>query len=347
MKILAFFNNKSGVGKTSLVYHLSWIFAELGVNVVAIDLDPQSNLTSSFLEDELLVELWEGSQSLRTPLGWAKAPLELLGDIGGPDLIEVDARIGLIPGNLGLSLYEDRLAEAWGGCLHENPDIAAYAFLVTTAFDRIIEQAARRHTADLALIDVGPNLGAINRAALISVDHVVIPVAADLFSLQGLRSVGPILRSWSNGWAERKKRSRNLPGFHLPMPSGKMEPAGYVVQRPSVRPNEPIAAYRRWIARIPEVYHAEVLGRPASEGVPSPDPMALATLKNYPSLMLMAQEARKPMFALKPADGAIGGHVAAVQDCHRAFRHLAARIAAACGFSTLLRGTGSSLAHSE
>ena len=50
MIVIAFFNNKGGVGKTTLVYHLAWMFAEMGVNVVAADLDPQSNLTSMFLE---------------------------------------------------------------------------------------------------------------------------------------------------------------------------------------------------------------------------------------------------------------------------------------------------------
>ena len=41
MKTVAFFNHKGGVGKTSLVYHLSWMYADLGLNVVAADLNPQ------------------------------------------------------------------------------------------------------------------------------------------------------------------------------------------------------------------------------------------------------------------------------------------------------------------
>ena len=61
------------------------------------------------------------------------------------------------------------------------------------------------------------------------------------------------------------------------------------------------------------------------------DPHCLATLKHYRSLMPLAQEARKPMFFLRPADGAIGGHMTAVQDCYRDFRGLARRIADRCG----------------
>ena len=49
----------------------------------------------------------------------------------------------------------------------------------------------------------------------------------------------------------------------------------------------------------------------------------LAQLKDYRSLMPMAQEASKPMFLLKPADGAIGGHQQAVTDCYQDFRRLA------------------------
>ena len=285
MKTLAFFNNKGGVGKTSLVYHLSWMFAEMGVNVVAIDLDPQSNLTSSFLEDEQLIELWDAGPSSRSMRGLIQPLLDRLGDIGPPDPIEIDSRIGLVPGDLGLSLFEDRLAETWGRCFDDNTANASDAFRVTTAFYRIMEQAARQRGADLVLIDVGPNLGAINRAALVSADHVVIPLAADLFSLQGLRNLGPTLRSWRYGWEDRKKhRTRTLPRFDLPIPSGKMNPVGYVVMQPSVRENYPVAAYRRWIERIPRVYYREVLERPEDEGIPNPDPMALATLKNYRSL---------------------------------------------------------------
>jgi cellulose biosynthesis protein BcsQ len=41
--VIAFFNNKGGVGKTSLVYHLAWMYRDLGLNVLAADLDPQAN----------------------------------------------------------------------------------------------------------------------------------------------------------------------------------------------------------------------------------------------------------------------------------------------------------------
>ncbi|MGH8575120.1 MAG: ParA family protein, partial [Gammaproteobacteria bacterium] len=64
--IITFFNNKGGVGKTSLVYHLSWMLADLGHRVVAADLDPQANLTASFLDEEQIEELWSTSEARTT-----------------------------------------------------------------------------------------------------------------------------------------------------------------------------------------------------------------------------------------------------------------------------------------
>ena len=46
--------------------------------------------------------------------------------------------------------------------------------------------------------------------------------------------------------------------------------------------------------------------------------------------MAMAHEARKPMFHLRAADGALGGHIHAVQDCYADFKALAASIADRC-----------------
>ena len=43
-------------------------------------------------------------------------------------------------------------------------------------------------------MDIGPNLGALNRAVLVSADHIVVPLAADLYSLRSLHNLGPTLR---------------------------------------------------------------------------------------------------------------------------------------------------------
>jgi hypothetical protein len=108
-----------------------------------------------------------------------------------------------------------------------------------------------------------------------------------------------------------------------------MQPVGYIVLQHSVRLDRPVKAYDRWIARIPEVYRTAVLNEPGRVDVTvEDDPHSLALLKHYRSLMPLAQEAHKPMFSLKPADGAIGSHVQAVKSAYQDFQNLAQRIEA-------------------
>jgi chromosome partitioning protein len=325
VKSLVFFNNEGGVGKTSLVYHLAWMYADLGYNVVAVDMDPQANLSSMFLAEERLEELWPDSDHPGTILGAVGPILRGIGDIGTPHVEDVRSRLGVIVGDLGLSRFEAKLSAAWPGCMDRDES----AFRVISAFYRLIVKAAEVRGAELVLIDVGPNLGAINRSAILAADYVVVPLAADLFSLQGLKNLGPNLREWRQEWTDRL--ARRPADANLQLPSANMQPIGYVILQHAVRLDRPVQAYERWVARIPNVYATEVLGN-ALGGTKSvsQDPHCLATLKNYRSLMPLAQDALKPMFFLKPADGALGGHMSAVQNCYKDFKRLAEKIASKC-----------------
>ena len=325
MKTIAFFNNKGGVGKTTLVYHLAWMYAELGVSVVAADLDPQANLSAMFLDEERLEELWPDGDHPESILGSVSPILRGLGDIREPHVERIADNLGLVVGDLGLSRFEARLSSAWPDCMAGDEA----AFRTESAFHRTILQAAEAQEADIVLIDVGPNLGAINRAAIIAANSVVFPLAPDLFSLQGLRNLGPTLRNWRNEWQDRLDRRPDDPDLSLP--SADMTPAGYVVMQHAVRSGRPVQAYQKWMARIPGVYHEEALGRAGGNAASTEtDTECLATLKHYRSLMPMAQEARKPMFHLRAADGALGGHIHAVQECYEDFRKLAESIAVKC-----------------
>lgn len=322
MRTVAFFNNKGGVGKTTLVYHLAWVYADMGVKVVAVDLDPQANLSAMFLEEDRLEELWLSPGPARTVLGPVRPLLEGEGGIEDPH-VEAVGDLGLLVGDLSLSGLEDELSQQWPQCLEGRKR----AFRVVAAFHEVLSRASEAQEADLVLIDVGPNLGSINRSALISADHVVIPLVPDLYSIIGLQNLGPRLREWRRGWNERLEKSPE--GLHLPR--GLMNPAGYVVTQHAVRLDRPVMAYARWTGRIPSAYRESVLQEGSVDFAVEEDPCCLALLKHYRSLMPLAMEARKPMFHLKPADGAIGGHTASVQDCHKDFLLLALRIAQQAG----------------
>ena len=322
--VLTFFNNKGGVGKTSLVYHVAWMLARQGVRVVAVDLDPQANLTAAFLSEEEMEDLWQrGEAGAPTTIYRAIEPLTKVGDLRAAELVRPFPELALVPGDLALSGFEDQLSGEWPNALGSG---SLYRpFRVLTSFWQVAQLAAEEHRAALIVADVGPNLGAINRSALIASDHVAVPLAADLFSLQGLRNLGPTLRGWRKDWQKRLD-NWSQPGFALP--KGAMDPIGYLVQQHSVRLDRPVKAYDRWAQRIPEEYRESVLGQRPGKAPqhPSQDPHCLGTLKHYRSLVPLAQEARKPIFELTAADGALGAHATAVQLARKDFSALARTI---------------------
>ena len=296
---------------------------------MAADLDPQANLTSMFLEERDMEKLLEPDHPRNTVHGALMPLLQGIGDIKPPTVQAPAPGISLIPGDLALSQAEDEFSSQWPLCLDGNER----AFRVITALSRIIENARDEAGAELVLIDVGPNLGAINRAALIASDFVAVPLSPDLFSLQGLRNLGPTLRIWRKGWTDRVAIGRELNGLSaLSMPSGNISPIGYMVLQHAVRLDRPVRAYARWMDAIPGEYRESILGDdPGRTPRIDKDENCLGMLKHYRSLMANAQDARKPMFKLTSADGAIGGHINAVQDCYRDFRALAREVAERCG----------------
>ena len=325
--VLTFFNNKGGVGKTSLVYHLAWMLSDMGHQVLACDLDPQANLTAAFLDEERLERLWENDddQRGRTILQCIR-PLTKVGDIKEPSLVKIANSLSLIPGDLALAGFEDTLSAEWPNALGSNPTELFRPFRILTAFSTVMQSGAAKIDASVILADVGPNLGAINRSALIATDYIIVPLGADLFSLQGLRNLGPTLNRWRQDWQRRRE---NWESADFPLPAGRMQPVGYVVQQHSVRLNRPIQAYDKWVNRMPREYARNLLNdqKGPYPATPAQDEQhALATVKHYRSLVPMAQEARKPIFHLTAADGAIGSHAAAANDARRDFKEVAKKI---------------------
>ena len=322
--VLTFFNSKGGVGKTSLVYHLAWMLSDMGYRALACDLDPQANLTAAFLNEERLEKLWDDDTGGQTIMQCIR-PLTRAGDIQTPALVRITPSLDLIPGDLALAGFEDTLSTEWPNALGSGE---LYRPLrVLTAFSTVMQDGAQQMNADIVLADVGPNLGAINRSALIATDYIIVPLGVDLFSLQGLRNLGPSLRRWREDWGKRKD---NWVKPEFALPAGAMQPIGYVVQQHGVRLSRPVRAYDKWVNRMPEVYARNLLGDTEGPYAATPaqdERHALATVKHYRSLVPMAQEARKPIFHLTTADGAIGSHAAAANDARRDFKRLASKIA--------------------
>jgi hypothetical protein len=275
------------------------------------------------LDDDRLEQLWK-LKPRPTIYGAIEKLRRGIGDVERVAAEAVTGSIVLVPGDLQLSELEDDLSQEWPKCL----DSDERAFRVTTSLYRVVADAGERHGADIAMLDVGPNFGAINRAALIAADYVLVPVAPDLFSMQGLENVGPRLAKWRGEWRDRLDRA---PELEFSLPAGTMASLGYVVVRHSVLAGGAVKAFQRWIDRMPGAYRHSFGQPPAADLDIASDEYCLGQLKDFRSLMPMAQEAKKPMFLLKPADGAIGGHQGAVRQAYTDFRVLAERIVTAMG----------------
>ncbi|MBE2280177.1 MAG: AAA family ATPase [Ignavibacteriaceae bacterium] len=327
MKTLIFFNNISRIGKTTLVYNFSYMLSELGYKTLAVDLDPQSNLTSMFLSGEELFDLYS-NENRSNSIAFGIKPYEKgSGDIAPVPVYNINENLALLPGDIDLSLFEDKLSFAWNNCAAGD----AEALKIITSIYRIINAAATKINADFTIIDAGPNFGAINRSALISADYVVIPVTTGIFSLHGLESLGNRINVWKSKWQEIIDNNNDK---GLLLPNAKIEPLGYIILQNGVRNSSPVKTFKSWSDQIPEIYYRSVLNKvkPKSKNLHN-DYYCLSLLKHYYSLTQMSAEAKKPVFLLKPADGVIGAHSQAVLNAQRDFKDLVQNVLVRTGIT--------------
>ena len=148
MKSVAVFNNDGGIGKTSLVYHLAWMYARLDCNVLVADLDPQANLTSMFLNDDELEDLWVDDREDGTIYTCLRPLLEGAGDALTPHVTEPTAGLGLVAGDMLLSGVEDELASQWLGCLDRKPESFRALGAISRALRGGGEEGCRRPDLD-------------------------------------------------------------------------------------------------------------------------------------------------------------------------------------------------------
>ena len=120
------------------------------------------------------------------------------------------------------------------------------------------------------------------------------------------------------------------------MPQGEMKPVGYVLMQHAERLGRPTKAYAKWQKRLPVAYRESVLNVQSGD-LMGADENQIQRIKHYRSLMPMAMEARKPMFSLRSADGAIGSHQANVQQCYDDFETLVTAIADRTGLKEMHR----------
>jgi cellulose biosynthesis protein BcsQ len=199
MKTLALFNHKGGVGKTTLAINLADAMVDLGLKVLLIDADPQCNLTSFFLDEKQLDALLGESDDVNGGTIWSaiKPVIDGKGPIKSIEPFEIRDGLFVCPGDVLLADYEEELPAAWTGSFARK----GRDYDVMCALSRAARDMGIAYEVDVLIYDVGPNVGPLNRTILLDSDFFATPVAADLFSLRALSTVGRSLARWITDWA--------------------------------------------------------------------------------------------------------------------------------------------------
>lgn len=216
MKSIAFFNNKGGVGKSTLAYHTGYALSELGYRVLLLDLDPQSNLTLFGIQPDELDKIWtveepfiddfekasKSSKSLKNLISGSRSIHFLLKptEDGVSDFDQIckvrplAKGLDLIPGRLSLHMYEDKLSSRWSDAYRGDP----LAIRTIAKIRKICEEYGEKNGYDYVLLDTSPSLGILNKVIISTADGIVVPCGPDLFSLYGIRNIGRALGQWKS-----------------------------------------------------------------------------------------------------------------------------------------------------
>lgn len=217
MKLLSVFNNKGGVGKTTLTFHLAHALSELGHKVLLLDADPQCNLTIYSIPVEKIHNIWEeedecielGIEQFRKKkkaseldalhnktrsLHYLLQPtIDGTGEFDKlPPPHKITAGLHLVPGRLSIHEFEEKVSTRWSDAYRGD----ALAIRTITKIRNIAEEYARKNKYDYVIIDTSPSLGALNKIIISTVDGFFVPAAPDMFSLYGIRNIGNSLRKW-------------------------------------------------------------------------------------------------------------------------------------------------------
>ncbi|MGJ3258884.1 MAG: ParA family protein [Rhodospirillales bacterium] len=311
MDSIAFFNNKGGVGKTTLLCNVA-AFASLHLekSVCVIDADPQCNATQYFFNETSLGQIF--SDDGFTILDIVD-PLTQ-GEGFSQEIETKRARsfgLDVLPGDPKLALVEDFLAQDWGNA--KSGDIRGIK--TNLVFSDLL---SRMDNYDLVFIDVSPSLGAINRSILLSADYFMSPMSIDIFSLKAFENIAKWISDWTSDWdkgIDNVKDPRRLPDLEY----GQAEFLGYVTQQYLAKKDSSgrrrgVRAYENIRNQIDEIIKECGL----DEGIRG-QPFEIGTVPNLFSLIPMSQSNNKPVFELVARDGVVGAHFAKVKDAESIF----------------------------
>lgn len=314
---VCFFNNKGGVGKTTLACNIgSFLALEKNKKVLIIDADPQCNATQLILTEETTKRLYDtnettGATSLHDilePIRAGDASLRPPFKPIGPESNRFG--VSIIPGHPAIALLEDKLSQNWTNFLGGDLGGARVSNWNTQLLKHI------SNDFDIVIYDVGPSLGALNRSVLIGVDFFISPMGCDIFSLIGIDNIAQWLKQWKEQYNRNMELTikQNTPTatttYEIQPNSEQISQfIGYTVQQyitKTIRSERrPTAAFESIMKSIPARIN-EALSSAIAPSL-SETELRLGDVPHMYSLVPLAQTANAPVHGLNNKDGLSGG----------------------------------------
>lgn len=334
------FNNKGGVGKTTLTCNIAAFISEnLGKRVLIVDCDPQCNTTQLLMGQEFSSELYWGKNGADknserySTISDILQPIEdgdsqINSDIKVVDKSQNRFKVDLIPGNPKFSIIEDRLGSSWHDLL--GGDIGGIR--KTNWNTVLLQQLSGRY--DIIFYDLGPSLGSINRSVLIGCDYFVTPMGTDIFSILGIRNIA----EWLEAWIALYENSLRLGEERFPgrLASFNIDSTikikhgylGYTIQQYITKSKQgvrrPTKAYEQIINSVPTVIEStfENFLKTNLEK----DDFKLGDVPHLYSLIPLAQSNSSPILSLKGADGLVGAQFSQQEEYKKILTQIVGKI---------------------
>jgi chromosome partitioning protein len=312
-KIITLYNHKGGVSKTTTTFNLAHLLSSSGKKILAVDADPQSNLTELMLA-QLIAELDEKERETGEEVELdGTSLLQLLkpridGDIPEISLdsvktITINENLELLRGDVNLSSIEDSLAEAhiqrFSNKAHEKRTYVAIG--------DILQRYGDANNIDYILIDVGPSSGALTRSCFLACDGYFVPTAPDRFNVQAIATLSTIIKKWMG---DHQQIIDDFTELNLPIRKGLPKFLGVILQNYKIRDGIPKPTYQMWMDRIPlkvesSLFPAITKFNTETHDVTSNlkgDHIVVTSIRDFEGLIPIMQEHGKPMFNISRDD---------------------------------------------
>ena len=320
MKSIVVFNNKGGVGKTTLLCNLaSYLSIKKRKKILIIDTDPQCNATAYMFPYPQIEDIYSTNKEtiyeIVKPLQRGKG----FKDGNLPIITSPYFSVDVIVGDPQLSLSEDFLSKDW-----LDGKAGDFRGLQTTLLFKDLLSKLKEY--DYVFFDVGPSLGALNRSVLAASDFFIVPMSSDIFSLQALENISKSLKEWNSqltrGLSDYKEKEGEPFLIDKKEVSWHLKFGGYITQQYTAKTVEgkkqPVNAYEKIIKKIPPTVRKHLL----SINTNLLSKPLIGEITNLHSLVPLSQNSSVPIFNLKSEHGVVGAHFNKVKEYEKTLEKL-------------------------